>query len=109
MKLLWDVLRIYGCKLSMQQAVNEEKERISKEKNSEINLSVSGDGTWKKRSHISCLEVVTLAENTARKFLIHDVNYKGSVSKMEADSVKDMFSHSVSEYGVKYSRYIGDG
>nr|XP_022908980.1 uncharacterized protein LOC111420257 [Onthophagus taurus] len=28
---------------------------------------------------------------------------------MEVDSVKDMFGRSISEYGVKYSRYIGDG
>ncbi|KAH0568122.1 hypothetical protein KQX54_018506 [Cotesia glomerata] len=28
---------------------------------------------------------------------------------MEVDSVKDMFGRSISKYGVKYTRYIGDG
>ena len=28
---------------------------------------------------------------------------------MEVDSVKEMFSRSIDQYGVKYTRYIGDG
>ncbi|XP_046608182.1 uncharacterized protein LOC124299203 [Neodiprion virginianus] len=49
------------CKLSMQQAVNEGKELTSKKENSETNLTVSGDGAWKKRGHTSRFGVVTLA------------------------------------------------
>jgi len=38
-----------------------------------------------------------------------DVNHVGSASKMEVDSVKEMFDRSIDYYGVKYTRYIGDG
>ena len=38
-----------------------------------------------------------------------DINHIGSAGKMEVDSVNEMFSRSVEKYGVKYTRYIGDG
>ena len=38
-----------------------------------------------------------------------DANHIGSAGKMEVDSVKEMFSRSIDQYGVKYTRYIGDG
>ena len=37
------------------------------------------------------------------------VNHIGTAGKMEVDSVKEMFSRSIDQYGVKYTRYIGDG
>ena len=37
------------------------------------------------------------------------MNHIGSAGKMEVDSVKEMFSRSIDQYGVKYTRYIGDG
>ena len=37
------------------------------------------------------------------------MNHIGSAAKMEVDSVKEMFSRSIDQYGVKYTRYIGDG
>ncbi|XP_074113794.1 uncharacterized protein LOC141536903 [Cotesia typhae] len=57
------------CKLSMQQAINEEKELTLKKENSETNLTVSGDGTWKKRGHTSRFGVVTLAGKYSKKIL----------------------------------------
>lgn len=39
----------------------------------------------------------------------HYINHVESVSKIEVDSVKDMFGRSVSEYDVKYSQHIGNG
>jgi len=36
-------------------------------------------------------------------------NHKGSVGKMEVDGVLDMFKRSEELYGVKYTKYIGDG
>lgn len=132
------------CKISLQRAVEEEKKQTLEKENSETNLTVSGDGTWKKRGHTSRFGVVTLAGKYSKKIIdscvkstycqscvywknkkdsdpeayeewlsLHeddcDINHKGSASKMEVDSVKDMFGRSISEYGVKYSRYIGDG
>jgi len=38
-----------------------------------------------------------------------DANHSGSASKMEVDSVKEMFDRSIDYHGVKYTRYIGDG
>jgi len=37
-----------------------------------------------------------------------DANHIGSAGKMEVDSVKEMFGRSIDQYGVKYTRYIGD-
>ncbi|XP_071050642.1 uncharacterized protein [Onthophagus taurus] len=131
------------CKFSMQGAVEEEKKQTLEKENSDTNLTVSGDGTWRKRGHTSRFGVVTLAGKYCKKIIdsgvkstychscvfwkkkdsdpeayeewlsLHeddcDINHKGSASKMEVDSVKDMFGRSISEYGVKYWRYIGDG
>ncbi|XP_077257590.1 uncharacterized protein LOC143894826 [Temnothorax americanus] len=36
-------------------------------------------------------------------------NLEGSAGKMEVDSIKEMFHRSEEQYGVKYTRYIGDG
>lgn len=36
-------------------------------------------------------------------------NHHGSAGKMEVDAVIEMFLRSVEKYGVKYTRYIGDG
>ncbi|CAD6227261.1 GSCOCG00011964001-RA-CDS [Cotesia congregata] len=142
-KNLWTAAETV-CKLSMQQAVNKEKDLTSKEEKSETNLTISGDSTWKKRGLTSRFGIVTLAGKYSKEILdscvkstycqscvfwekrkesdpqayeewssLHeeecDVNHQGSVSKMEVDSVKDMFGRSISKYGVKYSRYIGDG
>ena len=37
------------------------------------------------------------------------MNHIGSVGKMEVDSVKEMFSRLIDQYGVKYTGHIGDG
>ena len=36
------------------------------------------------------------------------MNHIGSAGKIEVDSVKEMFRRWIDQYGVKYTRYIGD-
>lgn len=129
--------------MSLKRAVEEEKKLTLEAENSDVNLTVSGDGTWKKRGHTSRFGVTTLAGKYCKKIIDscvkstycqscqywekrknsdpekyeewlseHDdceVNHTGSASKMEVDSVKEMFARSIDSYGVKYVRYIGDG
>lgn len=127
---------------SVKKAVTEEKAITAVKENSGTNLTVSGDGTWKKRGHTSRFGVTTLAGKYCKKiidsvvkstycqacqlwsrkkdsdpeayeawFSEHncDANHLGSAAKMEVDSVKEMFGRSLDKYGVKYTRYIGDG
>ncbi|XP_071652727.1 uncharacterized protein [Temnothorax longispinosus] len=37
------------------------------------------------------------------------INHSGSFGKMEVDSMKEMFSRSEEQFGVRYCNYIGDG
>jgi len=130
-------------KWSTQKAVTEEKAKTLENEGSDVNLTVSGDGTWKKRGHTSRFGVTTLAGKFGKKIIdtvvkstyckscevwekkknTHpeeyeewleghddcDANHIGSAGKMEVDSVKEMFGRSIDQYGVKYTRYIGDG
>lgn len=130
-------------KFSVKKAVSEEQDLTLEAEKSKTNLTVSGDGTWKKRGHTSRFGVITLVGKYSKKIVdtvvkstfcqscIHwqrrketepkeyeewhsqhddcDINHLGSASKMEVDSVKEMFGRSIETYGVKYTRYIGDG
>ena len=130
-------------KWSTKKAIAKEKAKTLQEDGSDDCLTVSGDGTWKKRGHTSRFGVTTLAGKYSKKIIdsvvkstycksceqwekkksTHpeeyeewyeghddcDINHIGSAGKMEVDSVKEMFGRSIEEYGVKYTRYIGDG
>lgn len=37
------------------------------------------------------------------------INHSGSSGKMEVDSMKEMFSRSEEQFGVRYNNFIGDG
>lgn len=123
-----------SCKEAIQEemAMNEQNERPI------LNLTVSGDGSWKKRGFSSLYGVTTLIANNTRKVIdlvvkssycqtctylknhIDDphyeahkeecpINHKGSAGKMEVDAMLEMFRRSEERFGVKYSNYIGDG
>lgn len=129
--------------LVTRSAIEEEKEKTLNEENSAINLTVSGDGTWKTRGYSSLFGVTTLVGKYSKKIVdlilksnyckmcetwenkLNDekalaewkenhaqncsINHDGSAAKMEVESVKEMFGRSMEKYGVKYTRYIGDG
>lgn len=60
--------------------------------------------SWKKKMHTIEYQIwLQDHEEECTK------NHDGSAGKMEVDSVKDMFSRSEENFGVKYSNYIGDG
>lgn len=67
-KLIFDVL----C----QKAVKEEKEENVKNGKSQMNLKISGDGSWKKRGFISLYGVMTLIRYYSGKII--DLIVKGS-------------------------------
>jgi len=124
--------------ISCKKAIQEEIENNEKEERPVLNLSVSGDGSWKKRGFSSLFGVTTLiAYHTGKvidlivknsycqtclyfknnsndvKYETHKenchINHKGSSGKMEVDAMLEMFQRSQELYGVKYSNYIGDG
>lgn len=37
------------------------------------------------------------------------INHEGSAGKIEVDAIVEMFSHSETLHGIKYSNYVGDG
>ncbi|XP_043258074.1 uncharacterized protein LOC122400607 [Colletes gigas] len=131
---------VYNCVL--QRAMDEEKEMTLETESSSSNLTVSGDGTWKKRGFSSRFGVTTLIGKYSKKVLDAVIkssfcqacalskskmateefdiwfenhkekcsnNHHGSAGKMEVDAAVEMFFRSVEKYGVKYTRYIGDG
>ena len=54
---------------STQKAVTEERAKTLKNEGSDINLIVSGYGTWKKRGHTSRFGVTTLAGKFSKKII----------------------------------------
>ncbi|XP_068988155.1 uncharacterized protein [Bombus flavifrons] len=89
-------------------------------------LTVSGDGTWKKRGFNSLFGVTTLVGCNQWKhkknydikayedwYEEHEesctINRKGSAGKMEVDAIVEMFERSEAKHNAKYIRYIGDG
>jgi len=122
------------CKKAIQEEIqlNETEERPI------LNLTVSGDGSWKKRGFSSLFGVTTLiAYHTGKvidliiknsycqtcayfknnskdlEYEMHKencpINHQGSSGKMEVDAMLEMFQRSEELYGVKYSNFIGDG
>ncbi|EZA59663.1 hypothetical protein X777_16734 [Ooceraea biroi] len=130
-------------KILVKHAVDEEKQKTLEKKDSNVNLTVCGDGTWKKRGYSSLYGVTTLAGKYSHKIIdsvvrssyckmcevwkkkakneeefeewkeshqeLCTVNHDGLAGRMEVNSVKEMFERSIAEYGVKYTRYVGDG
>ncbi|GFY05515.1 uncharacterized protein TNCV_218971 [Trichonephila clavipes] len=90
----------------MKEVAEESKKRAAVEENSsspENLLTVSGDGTWKTRGHLSLIGVCTVIGAETEK------NYSGSAGKMEVDGMLRFFNRSEKLHNLKYSNYIGDG
>lgn len=125
----------FCCKSAVQDEIklNEENER------SILNLTISGDGSWKKRGFLFLYGVTTLiAYHTGKvidlvvkssycqactyykqrdsndsEYAEHQkncpINHHGSPGKMEVDAMIEIFQRSEERYGVQYNNYIGDG
>jgi len=122
--------------VSSKNAIEDEKKE--NEAREQPNLTVSGDGSWKKRGFSSLYGVMTLIAYYSGKVIdlivkssyCHtcnffrsnaddskhadhvencDINHKGSAGKMEVDAVLEMFKRSEEKYGVCYTNYVGDG
>jgi len=120
-----------------KNAIQEEMKQNEKEERPILNLTVSGDGSWKKRGFSSLFVVTTLIAYYTGKVIdlvvknsccqtciyfknhqndenyeIHKkdcpINHSGFSGKMEVDSMLEMFRRSEELYGVKYNNYIGD-
>jgi len=129
-KVVFDIVR--------RKAAKEEIGANSAAGNEPTHLSVSGDGSWKKRGFSSLFGLVSLIGKYSGKILdvivkssycqacynwaskigtpeyedhVDDcaANHSESAGKMEVDGVREMFENSESLLGVKYKYYIGDG
>ena len=60
-------------------AVAQEKEKTLEKERSDMNLTVSGDGTWKKHGHTSKFGVTTLAGKCSKKII--DTSVKSTYCK----------------------------
>jgi len=56
-------------KFSVKRAIEEEKKLTLEKENSDTNLTVSGDSTWKKHGHTSRFGVTTLAGKYCKKII----------------------------------------
>ena len=120
---------------AVEEAVAASSFEIDRPTNS-TDLAVSCDGTWMKRGHTSQYGVDTgkvldlqvmskycaacsirrksedpveeEAFQTAHK-LVCCRNYSGSSGGMEAAGMKLIFHRSLTKYGVRYTKYLGDG
>lgn len=97
--------------------------------NSSLNVTVSGDGTWKTRGHTSSIGVCSVIGSESGKVIDTEVlssfckgcesssdkdhdclkNHEGSSGKMEVNGMIKIFSRSEETRGLKYTSYIGDG
>lgn len=110
----------------MSEAVSE----AVKENDGCKDLAVALDGTWQRRGHVSLNGAVTLTSVDTGKVLDVSVlskhclcndrllnkhedscraNYKGTSGGMELVGATEIFRRSVSQYGVRYKFYLGDG
>jgi len=124
--------------VSSKNAIEDEKKENEAREQPILNLTVSSDGSWKKRGFSSLYGVTTLIAYYSGKVIdlivkssyCHtcnffrsnaddpkhadhvencDINHKGSAGKMEVDAVLEMFKRSEEKYGVRYTNYVGDG
>ena len=65
-------------KNSVRMAVTQEKKTLEKQ-GLDMNLTVSGNGTWKERGHVSKFGVTTLAEKYSKKII--DTSVKSTYCK----------------------------
>jgi hypothetical protein len=114
------------CKDSMAGAV---KEAIT-ENGGNADLAVAVDGSWQKRGHTSLNGIVSATSVSTGKVLdieilskyckcsnrsdnLHDENcfsnYTGTSGGMEVAGAVAIFNRSLSQYGVRYLDYLGDG
>nr|XP_036677854.1 uncharacterized protein LOC108005992 isoform X2 [Drosophila suzukii] len=102
-KVVFDIVR--------RKAAKEEIGANSAAGNEPTHLSVSGDGSWKKRGFSSLFGLVSLIGTPEYEDHVDDcaANHSESAGKMEVDGVREMFENSESLLGVKYKYYIGDG
>jgi len=73
-------------KFSVKRAIEEEKKLTLKKENSDSNLTVYGNSTWKKRGHTSRFGVTTLA---------------GKYCKIIDSCVKSTYCHSCLYWEIK--------
>jgi len=124
--------------VSSKNAIKDEKKENEAREQPLLNLTVSGDGSWKKRGFSSLYGVTTLIAYYSGKVIdlvvkssyCHactyfrnnaddpeganhmencSINHKGSAGKMEVDAVLEMFLRSEEKFGVRYTNYVGDG
>lgn len=107
--------------------------------NGSVELTVSGDGSWKTRGHSSLTGVCSLIGSETGQVIDVEImssyckgceylskqqysvekldkhknvcqrNHTGSAGKMEVDGMVRIFKRSEKERGMKYVKYIGDG
>lgn len=113
-------------KSSMEQAAQE----AVVENEGEANISVALDGTWQKRGFSSLNGVVSATSVDTGKVIDISVlskycrcpeklngkhetsctaNFQGSSGNMEVEGAKQIFAGSLEKYGVRYTKYLGDG
>ena len=92
----------YVCNVVMKQAVKEEKEEIKKDNSTsnDTELTVSGDGTWRKRGFTSLFGVAVLIAHFTGKVV--DFIVKSSVCSMCAYWCKYMDSEQYEEWKTKH-------
>lgn len=115
------------AKMSMEKAVLEE----IKENSGKTDITISGDGTWKRRGHTSKIGVCSIIGGMTGKVLDVEVlstfcktcdsadteakdhdclrNHSGSSGQMETVGMVRIFQRSENCNGVRYTNYIGDG
>ncbi|GFV44254.1 uncharacterized protein TNCV_754621 [Trichonephila clavipes] len=90
----------------MKEVAEESMKRATVEENSSSPdnlLTVSGDGTWKKKRTFIVDWSMYCNRGRNRK------NYSGSAGQMEVDGMLRIFNRSEKLHNLKYSNYIGDG
>ena len=109
--------------ISMQNAAKEAIEL----NDGNVNIPASFDGSWQKRGHTSLNGIVSAMSVDSGKVIdiecmtkfcsscktgnnhVCVINFSGFSGGMESQGVLEIFNRSWQNYGVRYTRYLGDG
>lgn len=103
----------------------------AEDQNEGVNENARGlDGTWQKRGFVSLNGVITATSVDVGKVIDIEIfseycdckqkleknheanckaNYLGKSGGMEVEGARTIFSRSLTQYNVKYLKYLGDG